>query len=219
MPKRHIVAPGDCLISIAAEHGFSSGEFLLKHGDSEPLAAERTVPGVLMEGDEVAIPDHAKFEKALATDKVHKIVVKVPKVALRLRLVDVDEKPLAGVKYRLVSPEGEEEGATDGNGVVDHVWKGMPGTCEVLVPHEDGTLDEGPRYGWKLQLGHLDPIETPTGVRQRLMNLGYWPDSDEEAGKILPYALRGFQYNHDLEITGKLNDATKAELLKEHDNV
>jgi hypothetical protein len=207
------------MISIAVEHGFPSGEFLLKHGDNEPLAAERKVPGVLMEGDEVAIPDHAKYQKPIATDKVHKIVVKVPKVALRLRLVDVDDKPLAGVNYRLVSSEGEEEGATDGDGVVDHVWKSLPSKCELLVPHEDGTLDDGPRYGWKLQLGHLDPIETPAGVRQRLMNLGYWPDSNEDPAKILPYALRGFQYQNDLEISGKLDDATKAELLKEHDNV
>ena len=57
-----------------------------------------------------------------------------------------------------------------------------------------------------LKLGHLNPLNQISGVKQRLKNLGFdCGDTSEEMTDGLVAALRGFQEKHSLEVTGELD--------------
>jgi hypothetical protein len=63
----------------------------------------------------------------------------------------------------------------------------------------------------------MDPIDEPTGVRKRLLNLGYLcqPEGAADADD-LQAALRKFQEKNSLDVTGKIDDSTKAKLKDLH---
>jgi len=67
-----------------------------------------------------------------------------------------------------------------------------------------------------LRLGHLDPIDTVSGAKQRLSNLGYGcgpgPDLDETTRE----ALRAFQGDQGATQTGELDDTTRTQLQQAH---
>ena len=67
-------------------------------------------------------------------------------------------------------------------------------------------------------IGHLDPVDTDSGLQQRLSNLGYWP-TGEDSTAALPYCLRAFQEDHDLEITGEANRPTYDKLKEVHGGI
>nr|WP_255216649.1 peptidoglycan-binding domain-containing protein [Pseudenhygromyxa sp. WMMC2535] len=68
--------------------------------------------------------------------------------------------------------------------------------------------------------GHLDPATELSGVQQRLVNLGYTcHDPAGELGESTQEALRAFQRTHDLEVSGELDDDTRARLIELHDGV
>jgi len=73
-------------------------------------------------------------------------------------------------------------------------------SCHV---EEDGFEDV-----FRLQVGELDPIETDEGVVKRLANLGYATTPDLAAG------LSSFQHANGLAVTGTLDDATRAKLVR-----
>jgi hypothetical protein len=72
-----------------------------------------------------------------------------------------------------------------------------------------------------LRLGYLAPQTTLPGVRWRLIQLGYlieqtqW-DSDYDDVKSLRAAIRLFQEENSLEVTGDMNPETEVALLNEH---
>lgn len=59
------------------------------------------------------------------------------KTWITIRLVDDDERPVAGARYRVKLPDGEvREGTLDANGIA-HVEGIDPGECEVGFPEYD----------------------------------------------------------------------------------
>lgn len=68
-----------------------------------------------------------------------------------------------------------------------------------------------------LNLGHLDPIETVAGVKQRLFNLGF--DCGGTQGEETPElenAVRLFQAKRGLEETGEMDDQLRDALREAH---
>jgi len=62
---------------------------------------------------------------------------------------------------------------------------------------------------YELQLGHLDPHDSPSGIQQRLRALGfYFGAVDEEIGPQTQAAIRRFQTKQGLEVSGEADDAT-----------
>lgn len=72
-------------------------------------------------------------------------------------------------------------------------------------------------YVYNVMLGYLDPVTEPTGVQQRLANLGYdcGPD-DGVIGSRTKSALKEFQKQQGLPCTGEVDSDTRATLERVH---
>ena len=215
MPKRIVVEKGDCSLSIGAQNGGQAWDKVWNAPDNQALRAVRE-PFTLAVGDEVVVPDVETKTVTVATGKSHTFVVKRPKARVRVRLLSRDaegkEKAVSGAScHFLVKDRPEVTTSSDGDG-----W------CEAVVPARakevrlvvDGTK-ERPVARWKLAAGALAPSESHEGASARLANLGYAvPGQDPLA--CLPFALRAFQEDTKLEVTGELDDATADALAKRH---
>jgi hypothetical protein len=188
---QYAVQQGDCMESIAVQFGFQ-WEDLWNHPDNSDLRQLRQDPNVLLPGDIVTIPDLTPRVENCITDQLHKFVLQVPSSKLVILLKDFD-KPRAGEQYVLTVGGQMVSGTTDSTGKLE----------EVISPRaQNGRLLVGPpgaQEEFVLKLGHVDPIETPSGVAARLRNLGH-------------PTLGEFQRKYGLPVTDKPDDATIAKL-------
>lgn len=119
-------------------------------------------------------------------------------------------KPRAKVPFVLEVDGVTTTGSTDAEGVLKTP---IPATAKA------GTLKVGlgdDAVTYYLDLGHLNPVTEASGLKQRLRNLGYvTTDVTEDAlSETEIRSLRRFQSEHDLEVTGKADDATRARLVE-----
>jgi hypothetical protein len=204
MTTRHTVQQGECLASIAAQHGVRNPEEIFRHPDNQSLSADGRTPDLLMPGDEVTIPDAKTKTFDAATEVVHKFVVPARKQTVRIILQDNKGKPREGVAYKVRLGEQREivaEGETAKDGLV-----------ELIVPLRVRSVTLVERMGeMKFHIGHLDPLEskkgTPhaSGVKSRLHNLGYAVSHGDEIDEKTRRAIRSFQKARKLEVTGEVN--------------
>jgi len=164
MATKHTVKQGECISSIAAKYGLFP-ETIWEDPANAELKERREDPNVLAPGDVVVIPDKRIKEERVGTDKRHRFRKKGVPELLRLRLLDEDGEPLANEPY-LLSVEGTvRRGTTDGDGVVtEHISPDARSGRLVLLNTEEE---------YRLALGHLDPLDSATGVQDRLNNLGF----------------------------------------------
>jgi hypothetical protein len=201
MAIRHVVQQGDCIASIAFEHGFFPDTIWMHHENDE-LRKARLDPNVLLPGDEVFVPDKRVDVVKRATDARHVFRRRgVPEV-LRIQLLR-HGKPRKHTSYSLEIDGVVEQGMTDDDGVVG---------ASIPPAARRGVLtltDTGESFD--LDLGGLDPVTELTGVQGRLRNLGlYRGPIDGVLGAQTERALRRFQeLEPDLEPSGALDDATR----------
>jgi hypothetical protein len=67
----------------------------------------------------------------------------------------------------------------------------------------------------RLRIGHLDPAEEPSGIAQRLRNLGFLGSSRTTPGALAD-AVTAFQRANGLTATGEVDDATREKLSGAH---
>jgi N-acetylmuramoyl-L-alanine amidase len=209
----HIVRQGECLSTIARDHGFADWHTIYNHADNADLRKKRPNPHVLHPGDEVFIPDKQPKKVSCATGAKHVFVLKQPKRTVRLHLHDENRQPLASTPFELSFGDEKVKGTTDGEGKL-----------EAKVPINASTADlKVGNYHWPLQIGDLNPIDdTPdegvSGIQARLRNLGY--NIGEIDGKIGPRttaAIRMFQLDHPpLKVDGVCGPQTRAKLMQKH---
>jgi hypothetical protein len=108
------------------------------------------------------------------------------------------------------------EKTTDGDGNV--IFEAPIGTRSV-----DLVLTKR-KLTFKVGVGDLDPVDEPSGARQRLEHLGLYgatyaggddPYPSRDEGQLAA-AITAFQKREGLPATGKLDDATKAALVAAH---
>lgn len=213
MPENYIVKQGDCISSIAFNAGFFP-ETLWDHPNNRQLKESRKNGNVLQEGDTVFIPDKRTKEESRTTNEVYKFRLKNTPAQLRIQLMEF-KKPLAGLPFSLkvggkvVSEPGDR---TDSQGFV---------TCKIPPDARDGTLivvDGSKTFEYDLQLGQLDPINTVSGLKQRLHNLGYYDGPiNDLADEELANAIAEYQEDLGLEPTGSLDEQAKQQLRSKHD--
>ena len=201
------VQPGDCLSSIAFEHGFF-WRTLWELGENTELKQARKNPDILLPGDLITIPPIRVKKVTGATNQRHRFQLKGVPARLRLRFLEAGE-PLAGEPY-VIRIDGEERsGNLDDDGRLTEPILPNSRVAEIRV----GTSDE-----WiKIPLGTVDPIETISGVQGRLRNLGFPPGPiDGIFGPNTSAALRRFQKAYGLDVTGKPDSNTRDKLAEIH---
>ncbi|MCY0990593.1 peptidoglycan-binding protein [Nannocystis sp. ILAH1] len=207
MSRRHRVRPGDCVASLAEEHGLAP-ETLWDHPDNRELRQRRDDGQVLAPGDVLTIPAPRAKAVECVTDRQHRFKRRGVPIALRLRLLD-DGEPRAHTRYRLGLGAREFAGETDANGDL-HVWLPRGAAEGTLTIESDDAVEV-----YALQLGELQPASELEGVRQRLENLEYlWPTESEP--EQLHRALKSFQLDHGLAPTGEADPPTRARLVAAH---
>ena len=238
MGTRYTVSDGDCMNSIAFRFGFFP-ETLWLHADNSELRSRRKADNVLMRGDVVNIPALEPRSESGATEQRHTFrrrgVPAVLRMVFTRRVAPEDDdanvpkhtgstyedaeptkqepkyEPLANAPY-LVHGDFEVKGKADGDGRVE--LKVPPDAVNATIVFYSGTKDE---VRFELALGHVDPVDTPAGASQRLSNLSYscTPDA-QEIDEVLREALRRFQADNGLKVTGDLDKPTQDKLVQVH---
>jgi len=208
---KHLVVNGDCIQSIAAQYGFDDGNDIWNDSQNASLKQLRGDGSQLHPGDKVFIPEPKPKQFNLATGKRHKIVVPRPKRLTRLRLLDDYGEPMTG-DYVFRAGNLERKGTLDGDGVLVQKIPADIVRAEVSVGEITRTV----------LIGHLNPLsdtddDGTSGLQARLANLGYLTgEIDGQLGPMTQAALKEFQADHDLDVTGELDDDTIAKLRDEH---
>lgn len=204
--KKHVVREGESVQSIAEKHGFA-WETLWKHPENAELKKSRRDPDVLHPGDVLVIPEKAQKKESRATEDRHSFKKKGAPTWLRLTFLE-EEQPRKGAPYRIRVGGKSFEGKLDAEGRVD---------LQIPTRAQEAHVQIGSDEELLLQLAALDPIEEVSGYQARLQNLGFYLGAvDGKHGPLTEEAIRAFQANKRLEVSGELDDDTRTALEKAH---
>jgi hypothetical protein len=198
VPAVHVVQPGEHLAAIATRFGFENFLHIWEDPNNAELKALRGTPALLAPGDQLFIPDRVQIVFSRSTASSHDFQANLDRVGFHLRLLDLAFKPRTGtdVEITVEAPSGTGDASvqptqkltTDGDGKVTVRIAKSATVAGVVV--------KGLQYAGEMKIGALDPIDTPTGVAQRLTNLGYivpLPEQDAKpdvAKETFDYDLR-----------------------------
>jgi Putative peptidoglycan binding domain len=203
MPRKRTVVQGECISSLAFEHGFFPDTIWNDDGNAK-LREERGDPNVLRPGDVVLIPDLRVKEVSGPTGQRHRFRRRGVPETLKIQLL-CDGEPIANEKYLLTVDGDAHEGTTDAAGRLQQL---IPPDAREASVRISRTGQELP-----LQLGHLDPIEDVAGAQARLANLGFYRGPvDGRPSLRLEEAIQAFQASRGIEPYGELDDETRAAL-------
>ena len=201
-----VIRQGEYLKKLAADHGFDPREVWNDPANAQ-LAQLRTNPNLLVEGDILYIPDTPPVWLPVQVGEVNRFVGTVATNKLTLKLV-AKGKALANATCRITGVPGMSSATTDGEG-----------TLQLVVPLSvtSVTIDvDSPRFHAVARVGHLDPPDTDSGVRMRLRNLQYLHDHSVTDDDCMKLAISNFQADQGIEVSGALDDATRAALVEAH---
>jgi hypothetical protein len=210
-PGTHIVSQGETGPSIGRRYGFK-WETIWKDAHNASLREKRT-PDLLLPGDRIWIPAKAKRTEEAPTEQRTRFRLKSAKVWLRIVFKDNEDKPRANLDYTL-HVEGVSKplkGKTNAQGIVEKRIPARP--CRARLHLHDPSTGPEPE-AHELFAQYLDPLDEDSGVRARLNNLSY-RIGQVEAVTMTDHehaAVRLFQIENDLPVTGKLDDATRRAL-------
>ena len=203
----YTVKQGDCISSIAEQHGFSPDK-IWDHPDNANLKEKRKDQNILFPGDVVFVPDKEDKEESGATEQRHRFRKKGVPAQIRLKVLD-ENQPRANQSYTLEVDGVLFSGVTDSEGNLEHVIPPDAKKGKLLIGEEQ---DE-----YLLNLGQIDPIDTITGLQARLNNLGfYYGAMDGVMGTETEAAIREFQKTYDLEESGTADTVMQNKLLEVH---
>lgn len=206
----HRVMQGECFNSVAHRYGFF-WETLWNHPQNRELRQQRGDPNVVMPGDVIFVPEKRIAEYRRQTGATHRFQRKGVPALLRLQFLEGD-RPRANAAF-VATVDGEQiSGQTDGQGVLQVAIS--PSALRAVVRFEE----DGEEYDFVL--GALDPVDTLTGVKARLQNLGFEvPNVSDLLDDVTRAALREFQARVGLPVNGEADEATRSKLREIHDRV
>lgn len=203
----YVVRQGDYLLKLADEFGFDA-DSVWQLPENKPLRDLGRDPNTLCPCDVLYYPASARpsFKLKLGTENA--FTSPKPPVTLTVQFLE-DGEALANEPYT-VDDDVLPAGSLDGDGTL---------TAQIDTGVEEFTVRFPKRFEtYTVQVGHLDPVDEPSGLTQRLTNLAYVArdPSDDDCDDPVGDALRTFQRDQQLDETGELDDATKQQLLQVH---
>ncbi|MBW2525496.1 MAG: peptidoglycan-binding protein [Deltaproteobacteria bacterium] len=211
--KPYVIKHGDYLTKLAHLLGFDAQTVWNdpKNADLKELRAD---PTMLQAGDVLFVPDEPRKRLPLEHEADNSYVATVPKISVSVVVAD-DDEPVADEPYVVEGLGDDEERTTDGQGTVS--FEAPVHVREVTVRFKEREL------AFRIGVGELDPIDTASGVRMRLTQLGYYGATlagedayVERDDAQLAAAIGAFQTAQSLPVTGELDDATRDALLEVH---
>lgn len=209
----HVVKQGDHFSKVAAEYGFADWRTIWNNPANAELKKKRGNPNILYPGDKVTIPEKGEKTESMVTEQRHKFKKNGKPLKLRLMLKDLNFKPLANKKCVLHVDGKQFEITSEANGLVEHEIPPNAERARLLMGDDRAPITlEVP-----IEIGHLDPVDTVSGQKARLNNLGYFAGPlDEEDESLFKSAIEEFQCDHKLTIDGKCGPNTQAKLKEIH---
>lgn len=210
MPAQDITAStGDSVTSLAHNNGFF-WETIWNHPNNSELKQKRGDPNIIAVGDVVHIPEKVQKWESRATEAKHTFRRKGVPASFKIRMMKLG-KPRANEDY-VIEVDGQLiSGTTDSDGKIEF---------EISPGARSGTLKfAGGKEKYHLNLGGLDPHDTPRGVQQRLRNLGYRLVRDADGNLNKPEvvdAIKRFQNRFGLPVTGVADQALFDKLKEVH---
>lgn len=213
--RTHLVEQGDSTAKIAERHGFFA-DTVWDWPANAALKAARGDKNILLAGDRLAIPPRRAKQVPAQVARRHVLRRKgVPEV-LKLRF-RAGGKPRRNLPYLASLVYGDGRVAADCTGTTgaegEIALSVMPGIETARI-----TLGTGASAQTHVvQVGYLDPASVTSGMQRRLANLGYYRGApDGQPGDALREALRGFQRDQGIEVTGEIDGATRDKILEKH---
>jgi hypothetical protein len=198
MSIQHTVLPGEHLAGIAAANGFAQFMTIWNDPANAELRRLRHNPNILLPGDIVTIPDKVEKVEQGATGQRAVFALDLEPLVLRIRLEDLDGKPIAGKACVLRLAGRDENGRealakqfdlkTDGAGKLEQGIQETAGVAEL-------TFDADKIF---ISIGGLDPVGSKSGMQARLNNLGYFAGFPLHEDEQLRWAVEEFQHDHDI---------------------
>lgn len=215
MASTHIVKQGECLSSIADAYGLSSWTILYNDPHNADFKAKRPNPNLIYPGDELYIPDLTPLSESVPADGRHIFVATFPPTYLNVRVQDPEDRAIAQAPFELAMETLTLTGATDGDG---WIRAEIPAWAQLgYLRVWPNPADSETTIGWQMKLGHLNPIETVSGVKGRLNNLGYpCGELNDEEDEIYRDAVIQFQADKGLMVDGIVGPQTRGALLDLH---
>jgi len=189
----HVVRPGEHLFQLAERHHFDADE-VWNDPANDDLRERRPNPNMLAAGDLLHIPeDPQPAAVACSARTTNRFTGRRVQSRIAIQLRGAEREP-----YVIHGLPRDVEGETDDDGRLEFLAPVQ--TREVSI--ELVNL----RRVHPVRIGELDPPDVESGVRQRLLHLGF-------SG---PLAIERFQRAHDLEPSGVLDEATRERLIEVH---
>lgn len=207
MPN-YTVQQGDHLSGIAEQFGFRDINTIWNHPNNAQLKQDRKDPHILFPGDQVFIPDKEQKAEIAPTTKQSTFQLGSTKLKLNLRLKDINDDPVSN-KPVTISVEGAvvPPPSTDGDGKT---------SSEIKNSAKAGFLVLGDLQ-FPLKIGHLDPVDKPSGQAARLNNLGYEAGDPRTIGaESFQAAVEEFQCDNGLPVNGNCDSTTQTKLAEIH---
>lgn len=169
--RPYIVRSGEYLAKIAMAEGFDTQD-TWEAPENNSLVASGRDPGVLLAGDVLRLPPRAARAQGLRLGASNVFSAHIRSIAVSVRILELDS-PVADAACRVSWDDTSQEMRTDSQGQIVFDVPVMVRGVRVYFPERNAV--------YELAVGDLDPCETPSGVAQRLGNLGYLRPSYEES--------------------------------------
>ena len=203
----YVIRQGDHMVGLAHRRGFDADE-LWNHQRNGDLRQRRSSMHVLCPGDVLYVPDAPRrTELSLVAGTNNKFAARPPHMTITVKF-QMGGEPIANEACTIAELPHLRELATGSDGVL---------TFETPVTLETATVQfQNLPFRYHLQIGHLDPADTRSGLVQRLRHLGFLrpqPDSED----AIRSAVVAFQRAHMTSLaTGTLDDTTLAAIVNRH---